>query len=176
VGEQCDDRIDVAALPGVHEAVDELADAPIPERLQGGPLAACGESRVDGLVRAPERGVDRRGRHLERRRRLLGREPEHVSQDQDGALFGWDLLQGCDERELDALALLIAGDGGGELVLELGPCTRVRPEPDGLDEWLRAGRVRVGRGAVVDRKDALGTALDGLQTGVGGDRVQPGLE
>jgi len=45
------------------------------------------------------------------------------------------VLDRGDERELDALALLVAGDRGGELVLELDTGVRVRLEPDRLDEW-----------------------------------------
>ena len=115
VGEHRDDGVDVGAFPGVDEMGNELTQSPIAECLQGRLLASCRESRVDGLVCASEGGVDRGGCHLERRRRLLGREPEHVSQDQHGALLCGDLLQGGDECELDAFALLVTG---GALLIE----------------------------------------------------------
>ena len=139
-------------------------------------LALCGQSLVGGLVRALERGVDRGGGHLERLGYLFCGEPEHVSKDQDPALPGRDVLQGCDERELDALALLIAGVGGGERVLEFDAPVWVGLDPDGLDERFREWIVWVGRGAVVDREHSVGPSLDRLQAGVGGDRVEPGFE
>ena len=176
MGEHRDDGVDVGAFPGVDEMGNELTQSPIAECLQGRLLASCRESRVDGLVCALEGGVDRGGCHLERRRRLLGREPEHVSQDQHGALLCGDLLQGGDECELDAFALLVTGGGGGEFVLQFEPAVRVGLDPDGLDEWLRAWPVRVGCGAVVDRQHALGAALDRLQACVRCDREEPGLE
>src|SRR5262249_26346336 len=57
------------------------------------------------------------------------REPEHVAQDQDSALPGRDALKRCDERELDALALLVSGVRRGESVLEFDVLVRVRLQP-----------------------------------------------
>jgi hypothetical protein len=36
-------------------------------------------------------------------------EPEHAAQDEHGALARWQVLQRDDERQLDRLALLVAG-------------------------------------------------------------------
>ena len=66
LGEHRDDRVDVAALPGRDERVDDLAQALVPERAQRGLLAALGQPLVDALVRTLQRAVDRRGRRLER--------------------------------------------------------------------------------------------------------------
>ena len=51
-GEHRDDGVDVGALPGIDEAVDELAQPLVSKCLHGGLLASCGQSLVDGLVRA----------------------------------------------------------------------------------------------------------------------------
>jgi hypothetical protein len=98
VGEQRDDGIDVCAFPGVDKAADDLAQPLVSEFAKRGLLASRRESLVGGLVRALERGVDRCGCHLERVGDLSCREPEHVAEDQDGALLGGDVLQGGDER------------------------------------------------------------------------------
>src|SRR5205807_8418489 len=103
-------------------------------------------------------------------------EAEYVAEDQNRALSARDVLQGGDERELDAFALLVTGIGRRELILEFGAQVRVRLQPDGLDEWLRQRIVRVGRGTVVDWEHSLGPSLDRLQAGVRGDPIEPGFE
>ena len=117
-------RVDVAALPGAHVAVDERAHALVAERRQRRLLALLGHPLVDRLVRALERAVDRGGRRVERVGDLGAREAEDVAQDQHRALPRRQVLQRGDERELDALALLVArlgpGDGGVEPELRVG--------------------------------------------------------
>jgi hypothetical protein len=49
---------------------------------------------------------------------LPGREAEHLAQDETGALGGRKVLEGDDERQLDALPLLVARVRAGEPVLE----------------------------------------------------------
>jgi hypothetical protein len=52
MGEHRDNGVDVRGLPGVGEAVDDLAQPLVSECLQGGLLASRGHSLIDGLVRA----------------------------------------------------------------------------------------------------------------------------
>ena len=93
---------------------------------------------------------------------------------QDAIFFHDD--QGGDEGELDALALLVARLGRGVALPDAERLVRVGLDPDRLDQGLARVAVRVGGGAVVDRQHPLGPALDRGQTGVGGDRVEPGAK
>ncbi len=104
---------------------------------------------------------------------LLGREAEHLAQDQHRALGGRQVLERGDERELDALAPLVAGLGRGEAVLDAQDLVRVGLDPDRLDERLAGPDVGIGGRAVVDRQHPLGPPRDLVQAGVGGDRVEP---
>jgi hypothetical protein len=54
------------------------------------------------------RAVDGGGRRVELLGDLAGREAEDIAQDQHGALRGDEVLQCGDERQLDALAFLVA--------------------------------------------------------------------
>ena len=92
VGEHGDHGADVRALPGVNEAVDQFAQPLIADGLQRGLLASCGQSVVDGVVRALQRGVHRGRCHLERLGHLSCREAEHIPEDQDRALLRRDVL------------------------------------------------------------------------------------
>jgi hypothetical protein len=60
------------------------------------------------VERALERAVDGGGGRVELLRDLAGREAEDIAQDQHRALRGHEVLQGGDERQLDALAFLVA--------------------------------------------------------------------
>src|ERR671923_536900 len=117
-GEHLDDGVDVGALEGVDVAVDELAQVPIVQRPQHRLLAALGQALVDRPVSALQRAVDRWRARLEHLGRLARRETEHVAQDEHRALARRQMLERRDERELDALALLIAGVEAGQAVLE----------------------------------------------------------
>jgi hypothetical protein len=86
------------------------------------------------------------------------------------------VLERGDEGKLDALALLVAGLGRGIAVLEAQPLVRVGLHPDRLDERHARPVVGIGRRAVVDREHALGPALDQVEAGVRGDRVEPGAK
>lgn len=60
------------------------------------------------VIRAPEGAFDRVLACLERVGYLGGVEAEDVAEKQDGALAWWEMLQGCDERELDGLPGLVS--------------------------------------------------------------------
>ncbi len=60
-------------------------------------------------ARALKRAVDGGGGRAELLGDLAGREAEDIAQDQHGALRGDEVLQRGDERQLDALAFLVAG-------------------------------------------------------------------
>src|ERR687898_2481769 len=118
LGQHGDDRPDVAALPGLHVALHDLAYLLVAERSQGGLLTLLREPLFHRLPRALQGAVRRRDGRVERLRSLLRREAEHVAEDQHGALRGRQMLKRGDEGELDALALLVAGLGRRVPVLE----------------------------------------------------------
>ena len=161
VGEHGHDGVDVAVLPRLDVLAGQLAQALVAERAQRGLLARLREPFVDRLVGALERAVDGGRRRLERLGDLGAREAEHVAQDQHRALARRQQLQRGDERELDALALLVLG------------VHHVGLDPHGLDERLGDGVVRVAGGAVVHRQHAPRAALDQLQAGVRRDPEEP---
>ena len=113
--------VDVAPLPRVHVALHDLAQPLVAERAQGGLLALLGKPLVDRLAGALQGAVHRGDGRLERLGDLAGREAEHLAQDQHGALVGRQVLERRDERQLDALALLVARLGRGKAVLEAQP-------------------------------------------------------
>jgi hypothetical protein len=86
------------------------------------------------------------------------------------------MLERGDERELDALALLVAGSWRGGSVLDHEGLVGVGLEPDRLDERALRSVVRVACRAVVDPQDTLRPALDHLQARVGRDPVEPGAK
>ncbi len=86
------------------------------------------------------------------------------------------MLQGGDERELDALALLVTGLWAGQPILEAELLVGIGLDPHRLDQGLARALVRVGRRAVVDRQNALRALFDLVQRGVGGDPVEPGTQ
>ena len=106
---------------------------------------------------------------------LLGREAEHLAQDQHGALGRRQVLEGDDEGQLDALALLVAGVRGGEPVLDAELLVRVGLDPDRLDQRLaRAARGDRPRARSPRAAPASAGARDRVEAGVGGDLVEPG--
>src|SRR4051794_15472021 len=83
------------------------------------------------------------------------------------------MLERCDERELDALALLVAGLRSGEPVVEAQLLVGIGLDPGRLDKWLTEWLVRITGRAVVDRQHAPRSALEDPQADVGRDRVEP---
>jgi hypothetical protein len=81
------------------------------------------------------------------------------------------VLDGGDERELDALAPLVAGLGRRVALLDPEALVGVRLDPDPLDEGpvLR----RLGRRAVVRREHPLRPPRDEVERRVRRDPVQP---
>ena len=106
----------------------------------------------------------------------LAEKPEHLAQDQDGALLRRQVLKRRDERQLDALALLVARFGPEQLVADVEGLVRVRLDPHRLDERLADAVVRVGGRSVVDRQHPLRTPRDHVQARVRGDLVEPGAQ
>ena len=78
--------------------------------------------------------------------------PEHLAQDQGGALVGRQVLERRHERELDALAQLVARLGPGQAVLEAQPLVRIGLHPDRLGRGQADAVVGVGGRAVVERQ------------------------
>ena len=91
--------------------------------------------------------------------------PEHIAEDEHGALARGQVLERRDEGETDALALLVARLRTGEPV-EAEHLVGIGLHPDRLDQGLAEAVVGIGRGGVVDRKHPLGPALDRPQAGV----------
>ncbi len=138
-------------------ALDDRAQRRVAERPQRRLLAAVETALGERSVRPLERAVDRRGRRLERRRHLGAGQAEHVAQDQHRALAHRQLLERGDERELDALALLVAGLGRREPILEAHLAVGVRIDPHRLDERPAGTVVRVAGGRR-SRSGALASA------------------
>ena len=65
----------------------------------------------------------------------FGREVEHLAQDQHRALVGRQVLQRGDERQLDALAQLVARLGAGEPVVEPGSSGYGSTHTDSITGW-----------------------------------------
>ena len=135
LGEHRDDRVDVAALPGVHVA---------PRRARAGRRRRASAASAAGSARAAARRpslarrwsallTDGDGR-LERLRHLARGEAEHLAQDQHRALVRRQVLKRGDEGELDALALLVARLGRGVAVLERRALVGVGLDPGRLDQ------------------------------------------
>ena len=173
LGQHRRERLDVAALPRIDVAVDQLAQRVVAERAQGGLLALLGNALLDRRPRALQRAVHRGDRRLERLGDLLRREAEHLAQDQHGALGGRQVLERGDEGQLHALAALVAGGRSGEAVLDAQDLVRIGLDPHRLDERLAGPDVGIGGRAVVDREHALGPPRDLIEAGVGRDRVEP---
>ena len=166
-------QVDVAALPRLDVALDEPGQALVAERAQRRPLAAVGQRLIDRLTGALERAVHRRGRRVQRLRDLARREPKHLAQDQHGPLARRQVLQRSDERELDALALLVARLGCRVAVLEPEVLVRVGLDPDRFDERRARTGVRPRRRAVVEPQDALGPFRERVEARVRRDLVEP---
>ena len=163
LGQHRDERVDVAPLQRPRVALDERADALVAERAQRGLLALVREPLVDGLARALQRAVDGRRRVVSSvLGDLLRREAEHLAQDQHRALRGGQVLERRDERQLDALALLVARLRGGVALREAG--VGVRLDPDRLGQRLRPGSRaarRTGRSRSGARASAAARARPG---------------
>ena len=104
-------RVHVAVLPRAHVGPDQLLDALVAEQAERRLLALLGKLLLDGLAGALERAVHRRDGGVERLRHLVRREAEHLAQDQHRALVRGQVLERRDERQLDALAQLVARAG-----------------------------------------------------------------
>src|SRR4029453_11675686 len=108
LGKHRDHRLDVAPLHRVDVVIDYLPQALVADRTQRRLLALLGYALTDRLAGALQGTVHRGDGRLERLGDLAGREAEHVALEQDGALVGRQMLERRDERQLHALALLVA--------------------------------------------------------------------
>ena len=137
VGQHRHDGVDVAGLPRRRVPAATSADRVVPRSERR--LLLVGQQPAEGLAGPLQRAVDRRDRGLQQVGDLAGREPEHLAQQQDGALQRRQVLQRGDERELHALPRQDAG------LRASGPpssptCRRVRLEPRRLGRRVQVGR------------------------------------
>ena len=139
-------------------------------------MACCERSGARSLDRRAgplQRAVGRGHRRVQRLRRLARGEAEHVAQDQHRPLRAGELLQRGHERQLDALAQLVARVGRRRARRRrLG----VGLDPHRLQQRPPERRAGLGGRAEVDREHARLAPLDRAQAAVGGDRVQPGAQ
>jgi len=73
------------------------------------------------------------------------------------------MLERRDERELDALALFVAGVGPGEAVLDRQLLVGIRVNPDRLDKRRRGSVARRRSGPVLGSEDAARPSLDRVE-------------
>ena len=105
------------------------------------------------------------------------REAEHLAQDQHGALARRQVLERGDERQLDALALLVARLGRRLAVADAVALVRVRLQPDGSTSGVARPVARAGRRAPRSiGSTRLRPPRDRVQARVGRDPVQPRAE
>src|SRR4029453_8089587 len=108
LGKHRDHRLDVAPLHRVDVVIDYLPQALVADRTQRRLLALLGYALPDRLAGALQGTVHRGDGRLERLGDLAGRKAEHIALEQDGTLVGRQMLERRDERQLHALALLVA--------------------------------------------------------------------
>ena len=111
LGQQGEDRIDLAALEGIGEALHDLSQPPVAEPFQGRTPAWVQQLLLQRAAGAEDRPVHRCDCDFERVRHLLGGEAEHVAEDEDVPLAGGEVLQRGDDGELQHLAPLVASRG-----------------------------------------------------------------
>ena len=141
------ERLHVVALEGVEVAGEQRL------LLVVDLLGHVGRRQVAGLERRPrplQRAVDGRHGGAQQLGDLVGPPAQDLAEDQHGPLAGRQVLQGADERQLDALP----GDGhlAGVAVVGEDPTGGDRLDPRGLGQD-RPGRRRPARrlGAEVHR-------------------------
>ncbi len=118
--------------------------------------------------------MDRGRRDVERLRDLARGEAEHVAQQQHRPLPGRQVLKSGGERQLDALALLVAGGRRGEPVGEAGVGERL--EPAQLGRGRRQLAMRVAGGAASSGTSRRGRRSSAFEADVRRDPVQPGAQ
>ena len=171
VGEQRDDRVDVAALEGVGEAREQRAlgagsRAAAPPTARSGAASSAARARCSALV--TEASV-----LPSIVRDLGGAVAEHVAQHEHGALAGRHALQPGDEREADGLARLVAGVGPvGAVGQALEQRVGVGLQPDRLAQPGRAPARWPGRQRPAVARPP-GAVAQRVQAAVRGDPVQP---
>jgi hypothetical protein len=111
LGQQRDHRRHVRATQGLHVALDDRRHRLVAEGTLYVPLAGHRQPAVHTSAGALQRAVDGRGGGAEQRRRVPGREAEHIPHQQHRPLVRRQVLQRGDERQLDALVLVVAASG-----------------------------------------------------------------
>src|SRR5262249_30115707 len=156
--QKSDDRPDIPPVEGTDESLRDLIDARVSERAQRRPLAVLGHPLLDGLAGALQGAVYGYDRRAQRLRDLLGREPQHVSENEHHPLSRRQVPECHDERKLHRLALLVAALGCGVPILEAQQLFRGRLHPRRIrgPSPLR-GAVSL---PVVDGQDPLGPTRD----------------
>ena len=98
-------------------------------------------------------------------------EAEDVAEKQDGALAWWEMLQGCDERELDGLPGLVSSIWTRRRIddpLEQGVGVGLEQSHLAEPRRLRRGEWRLGC-----RRRPAAERAQGIETSIGGDPVEP---
>jgi hypothetical protein len=111
LGQQGEDRIDLAPLEGIGEALHDLSQTPVAEPFQGRTPAWLQQLLLQRPAGTEDRPVHRCDCDFERVRHLLRGEAEHVAEDEHRPLAGGEVLQRSDEGELQHLAPLVASRG-----------------------------------------------------------------
>ena len=140
LGQQGEDRVDLAPLEGIGEALHDLSQSPVAEPLQGRTLAWLQQLLLQRPAGAEDRPVDRCDRGLEQVRNLLSGEAEHVAEKEHGPLAGGEVLQRSDEGELQHLAALVASLGRRIAIRAAERFVSVRLDPHS-DRRRLCGRV-----------------------------------
>ena len=140
-----DDGVGVAALPGVDVPLDELAHRARRRACAASPAGSrSGRSSSTALRARCSALLTEATRRLQGVGHLGGREAQHLAQDQHRPLARRQPLQRRDERQLDALALLVAGLRRGVAVVQpellVGVRARATPSRPAASRDRRAGR------------------------------------
>ena len=158
---------DVVALEGVDVLGRQLLLVVRARRDDVGVVEALLAERGAGPLQGAVHGRDRR---VEQLGDLLGLPPQHLAQDQHGALLRRQVLQGADERQADRLL------GDGDLTgVALGDRPAVGDRLDPRRLAARRQRRPLGhlRLAEVHRAGPALLAAEHVEADVGGDPVEP---
>ena len=171
--QQFDEAVEIGGLPGLHVTFEQQALFGVGLRSTRG--TALRISRCKRRAGPLQCAVDRSGRGAEQTRRLDGRPPQHVGEQQGGPLPGRQKLDRGDEGELHGLARLVPRFRTGLAVDEACKLrVRVRLQPGDVGCGPACGRPVGGRPSGLLKKAMRPRpGLEGIEAAVGGDRVEP---